>query len=287
MAGNTPKSPTQKETPHEVVSTPQPATLTERVSIGRTGRSWTLPFDATLSRSPSSHGSCGINISTPNEAVVIRQTCEFLRDHAPEAYMRLWQRCRALNPVENSKYPCIKRVARDVVTPQGTQEEVRSGPAQSHDNRSAQFTIKVPEISQSHWAYRRHYNVGNYITTKSGDREALAAAEARSDIKSILSYIERYKDLAKEVTGKNLWNATLEAGFRDPYFTCMELCVGEVQVPSHMLALIHYGIGIQMMYELSLPWHPPKSMNETRVQAIEACKDSFRALARLYREDFC
>jgi hypothetical protein len=155
------------------------------------------------------------------------------------------------------------------------------------ENRKAPCTIRVPEISKSHWAYQRHYNAGNYITAGSGEPQALAEAEARSDIRSILTYIERYKDLANEVTGKNLWKATHEPGFRDPYFTCMELCVGEAQVPSHMLALIHYGIGIQMMYELSLPWHPAKRMDETRKQVIETCKDSFRALARLYREDFC
>lgn len=287
MAGNTPKSHEPKGTPLPSTSLPDAIALTDRISIGRTGRAWHLPFDAYLSRTPDRTGRCGIDISTPIEAVVVRQACEFLRDHVPQTYAPLWAGCRILNPVENQKHPTIKRLARDMVVPQSMPDGHELKATDHHGSREAPFTIKVPEISKSHWAYKRHYNVGNYITSRSGDREALATAEARSDITSILSYIERYRDLAKELTGKNLWSATHEPGFRDPYFTCMELSIGEAQVPSHMLALIHYGIGIQMMYELSLPWHPPKSMDENRVRVIEACKDGFRALARLYREDFC
>ena len=287
MAGTTPKSQDPKGAPQDPTTVPDAVTLTDRTSVGRTGRQWQLPFDATLSRTPDSNGRRGIDISTPQEAIVIKQTCLFLRDHVPETYARMWIALRAVNPVGNQQHADVKRVVREVVVPYPAGEGREAESPQHADNRKAPFIVKVPEISKSHWAYKRHYNPGNYITAGSGDPKTLAESEAKSDIRSILSYIEKYRDLAKEVTGKNLWKATHEPGFRDPYFTCMELCVGEAQVPSHMLALIHYGIGVHMMYELSLPWNAPKSMNETRQQLIETCKDSFRALARLYREDFC
>jgi hypothetical protein len=66
----------------------------------------------------------------------------------------------------------------------------------------------------------------------------------------------------------------------------MELCVGELQIPSHFLSLIHYGIGLHFMHEQSLPWDRKLWRNYSHKQLHETLKESFRELARLYREDF-
>lgn len=259
--------------------------LTERVSVGRTRREWHLPFEAKLSSSRSPAGQRYIEVPFLLEASVVQSTCEFLRKHAPREYAQLWKGLQAALPV-NPKRPESVRVAREGVKPDSSRSEQDSERGVRREvPLHAPFSPRVPTLDKEHWAYKRHQHVGNYCSHLSGDPVILAKEEAEQDVQSILYYLEKYRTLATEVTGKNLWAATKEPNFRDPYYTCMELCVGEAQIPSHFLSFVHYGIGLQMMYEVSLPWKTKGATSHP--QLLEPFKDSFRAVARLYREDFC
>ena len=263
--------------------------LTDAVSVGRTGREWHLPFEAQFNQAHLSERSSAIEISkNPDETKLIRATCEFLRDHAPAEYLvlhKLLSQFRPIHPV----YREAHREARDKVQP--ASPHVATSQSDKLEDKNlpvrAPFTMLIPDIDAEHWAYKRHYNVGNYQTTKSGDRQTLSQQEATQDVGAMTYYLKKYNALAESVDGRKLWKATFEPGFRDPYYTCMELCVGEAQIPSHFLSLIHHGIALHMMYELSLPWKEKNIPKGVSPEFIDALRNAFEALARFYREDFC
>ena len=263
--------------------------LTDSVSVGRTGRAWLLPFEAKLNRKNESPRSSAVHISKqPNEAALVRGTCEFLRQHSPAEYAALYQQLHTHRPV-HSEYPEEIRAVREKVKPSRAETFPVTDSVDRIEQRSRKSpcTVRVPMLGPNHWAYKRHFNVGNYCTAKSGDRQTLSEQEANRDSKVIVDYIKKYAVLAESVTDHNLWQATHQPSFRDPYFTCMELCVGEAQVPSHLLSLVHHGIALHMMYELSLPWKKRDIPKSAPPELISALKDAFRVLARLYQEDFC
>lgn len=101
----------------------------------------------------------------------------------------------------------------------------------------APFTMLIPDIDSEHWAYKCHYNVGNYQTTKSGDRQTLSQQEVAQDVGAMTYYLKKYHALTESVDGRKLWKATCKFGFRDPCYTCMELCVGEAQIPFHSFTM--------------------------------------------------
>jgi hypothetical protein len=281
--------PTNSREAANRLSLTQGVVITDQISRGSTGRLWHLPFDGTVEReSNKSPNASTISISVPIEGVVVRRTCEFLREHSPQLYRNLWSRFKADYPIDPN-FPQTTRVVREVIHPnQSFFQEPTPSPTARDGNalRKAPFSIDIPSIGADHWAYQRHLNPGHFITPRSGNLEELSRQEAASDVGSILSYISRYSDLAKDIKGKNLWSATHDPDFRAPYFTCMELCVGELQIPSHFLSLIHYGIGLHFMHEQSLPWDRKLWRNYSHKQLHETLKESFRELARLYREDF-
>ena len=263
--------------------------LTDAVSVGRTGREWHLPFDATFNQANISARSSAIEITKhPDEVRLIRATCEFLRAHAPAEYSVLHARLGHYRPPHPS-YPEAHREAREHVKP-FSHDDVQPRHDKHRDKEfpdRAPFTVLIPDIDSEHWAYKRHHTVGNYQTEKSGERQELADMEVKQDVAAMTYYLKKYQALAESVDGKKLWRATFEPGFRDPYFTCMELCVGEAQIPSHFLSLIHHGIALHLMYELSLPWAKKDIPKSVSPEFVDAFKSTFKALARLYREDFC
>lgn len=273
----------------------QGVALTDSVTIGRTGREWRLYIEAkkcSVSRDTPS----GIDITrrVTDEATVVRDTCEFLRQHAPALYRELYDHLFKLRPVDpNTPYKdegnTAKRLARFDVKPLEQKDlsfaEDKSEVLEGRGNTS--FEVPKIKIRKGHWARDVHDNTGNYTTEKSGDRAELRRTERESDIGSIKEYLKNYRKLARHVSGESLWLATYEPSFRDPYYTCMQLCIGEAQMPSHFLALIHYGIGLHMMYEQSLSWKKRDNPKSVPSALIDSLKDSFDTLARLYREDFC
>lgn len=268
---------------------PDGTTLTDSVSIGRSGREWHLPIEAKLNRQNASTRCSAAQVTTYYGAdTIVRLTCEFLGKHAPETYTKLYAELQNLFPT-HSEFPEACRAARDGIRP-FKQPDHFDQTLQTHEQRSsykASFSIVVPEIGPDHWAYKRHATVGNYCTDKSGPRGELVSAEVQQDVASIKHYLTCYKALAEEVRGKTLWKATRHAAQRDPYFTCMEICIGELQTPSHFLSLVHYGMGLHMMYESSMAWKRRDFPKRVPQELISALKESFKTLAKLYREDFC
>lgn len=271
------------------LSVPNGTVLTERISVGRTGREWHLPFEAIFDRTKISERSSAVKVEKYfTEDVIARMTCEFLRKHAPEVYRALYTELKSYYPT-HPKYPESHRAARDGVKPFPAASSNAAATTDSKKTlgRQAPFTFEVPKLGRDHWAYVCHKTLGNYCDEKSGDEKKLKKAEVKQDTESITGYLEAYRELAKDVRGRNLCKATREALTRSPYLTCMELCVGELHIPSHFLAFVHYGIGLQIMYELSMPWDKRDFPKAVPRKLVSALRESFRTIARLYREDFC
>lgn len=151
-------------------------------------------------------------------------------------------------------------------------------PATTH----APTHVAVPQIDEHHWAYRNHYELGHFKHA-SDDVAKDCAYEAQSDVGSILSYLRRYDDLAHDYTGKKLAHATETPLYTQPYQTCMTLCVFTARLPSHFLALIHYGIGVQfidMRRTDRVALIPPSQ------RLSDPSSRLFERLTQLYVEDF-
>ena len=268
---------------------PDKTVLTDSISKGRTGREWHLPFEAALDRKAISPSSSAVQIvGYRTEDTVVRLTCEFLRKHTPETYKKLYEQLQSHLPT-HPDFPEARRAARDAVKPSQQSGDIEKTSRVDKElfSKKASFTITVPELGSDHWAYKRHTNIGNYCTEKSGARQDLMTREGAQDIESIKHYLTCYQALAHEVRGRTLWEATRHAALRDPYLTCMEICVGELQIPSHFLSFVHYGMGLHMMYELSMPWKENAFPKQVPRELISALRESFKSLAQLYREDFC
>jgi hypothetical protein len=273
----------------DLARVPDKTILTDSISTGRTGREWHLPFEAVLDRKAASARSSAVQIAAyRGEDSIARLTCEFLRKHAPDTYKTLYEQLQSHLPT-HPEFPETRRAARDGVPPseRRNNSDKPSGVDNKKFSKQARFEITVPELGPDHWAYKRHANIGNYCTEKSGARHDLIALEGAQDIESIKHYLTCYQALAQEVHGQTLWKATRHAAVRDPYLTCMEICVGELQIPSHFLSLVHYGMGLHMMYELSMPWEESAFPKRVPRKLISALRESFESLAQLYREDFC
>jgi hypothetical protein len=66
----------------------------------------------------------------------------------------------------------------------------------------------------------------------------------------------------------------------------MEIVKQEANPPEHFYALIHYGMGLHMLYELSLA-RKAKDAPTTMAKLTDVLQRSFKAIARAYRQDFC
>ncbi len=189
--------------------------------MGRTGRELRLPFEARFNQATISERSSAIEISkNPAETKLIRATCEFLRDHAPAEYVvlhKLLSQFRPIHPV----YREAHREARDKVQP--ASPHVATSQSDKLEDKNlpvrAPFTILIPDIAAEHWAYKRNYNVGNYKTTKSGDRQTLSQQESAQDVGALTYYLKKHHAPAESVDGRKLWKATFEPAFRNPYYT--------------------------------------------------------------------
>lgn len=289
MGAKSSKETKSLTTGKDTATLPNGTVLTERVSVGRTGREWHLPFEVKLDRTATSDRSSAVQVSWyRSEDSIVRMTCEFLRTNDPKTYHELHKHLKSHLPT-HPDFPEDRRVARDAVAPLPPEASTLRAPREqtTPPSKSASFSITIPDIGPNHWAYKRHSTVGNYCSEKSGNKDEMIDLEVAQDVKAITRYLKLYQELTESVRGKNLWKATRYAAVRDPYLTCLEICVGELQTPSHFLALVHYGMGLHMMYEWNLPWDKRDFPKKVPRELASALRQSFRTLARLYREDFC
>ena len=249
--------------------------LAPQHTLGRTGRIWSMPYPLLACREMNP-ASPLLQIN-PEIGATIQNTCNFLKLNAPEF----------LSEFTRALWPSLSKHNQTTL-----QTILEHGPTQTAPLGRATIahsplleTIEVPSIGENHWAYLSHYELGHYKSVFDNYHED-CSQEARSDVGSILGYLRAYKDLAHSYTGPNLEAATTSALYRDPYYTCMALCVCDMKLPSHFLALIHHGIGLQFLLMTRTPaWHfRPKSPNPEVEKHVIA--EAFQTFTSLYLEDF-
>jgi hypothetical protein len=202
----------------------------------------------------------------------------------------LWEELQKHKPLhENPLFET--RSVRDSVPPHGGATE-RSPTAAPHSEtekelRATPYVLALPKIDEAHWAYARHAQVGHYARPRDKAEELAAKREeGRLDIAVINDYLKAYRDLAEDISGKNLWRATRHPEDRSPYYTTMEIVKQEANPPEHFYALIHYGMGLHMLYELSLA-RKPENAPPGMAKLTGLLQRSFKAIAKAYRQDFC
>ena len=221
---------------------------------------------------------------------IVRQTCEFLRRREPHLYKELWEELQKRKPAHEN--PLLEtRQVRDSVPPDAGVAEC-SPTAAPHSTvkkelRATPYSLALPRIDKKHWAYARHAQVGHYARPRDkAEEQAAIREEGRLDKAVINSYLQAYRDLGEDLSGKNLWRATRHPEDRSPYYTTMEIVKQEANPPEHFYALIHYGMGLHMLYELSLA-RTSENAPPAMAKLTGLLQQSFKAIAKAYRQDFC
>lgn len=210
----------------------------------------------------------------PEPTPTVKGTLRFLAMHARDELIN-WS--KAVGEKIDRAYREMINAAIEY-SPAVHPHEPHAPPPTAHGPTS----VDVPQIDEHHWAYRNHYELGHFKHA-SDDVAKDCAYEAQSDVGSILSYLRRYDQLAQDYTGERLACATETPLYTQPYQTCMALCVFTARLPSHFLALIHYGIGVQfidMRRTDRVALVPPSQ------RPSDPSSRLFERLTQLYVEDF-
>jgi hypothetical protein len=221
---------------------------------------------------------------------VMNATAEFLQRYQPELLARLAQNL----PRNFDERPSLIANYAIRTAAERTDEERSAAVA---PRERAPRSIVVPTISTDHWAYEAHYDPGHGVSglTSKAQYDGYSRYEAETDTGAVLDYIKAYAKLAQDYTGTNLRDAVLCAAFRDPYYTCMEICLLELKLPAHFIALIHYGIGVYKLTgsRIGSPrektsdgeMKPPDVLAKERALHEDMLK-AFDCLTKMYLEDF-
>jgi hypothetical protein len=261
----------------------------------RSGRIWKHPLTIEHTKPPTDihHWSGQFDVKFPIEREIIQNTCEFLRDNTPSVYKQLYLALKITHP-KDPAYP--NRETRLSIEPlqESTETAGRKKPSQTGDDlRQLNFIFTPPKLGPSHWAYKRHQHPNRDTRLAPDDykgRAKEAKAEAEDDTAAMSDYLKNYTKLFGYISGKNLCQATYGADvLAGPYLTCMEVTLEHLPrgAATQVLSFIHMGIGLQYMYERPhLIWDRPRIDSLDYKVLHESFKDAFRALARLFREDF-
>ena len=225
-------SPTQKLNPPPLplpAAPPPPDIPIHAPCTGLSGRVWSLPF-VIINRDIPGSGSTNVT-SSLSEREITLSTALFIREHAPE----IFEECMFIAD-SSSQMSLLANPQRVLLgrPPPRSPDEIHHPP---------QF-VETPIITKEHWYYFKHFNVGQNMAHVA-DREAACHIEIKSDLACLRSFLSLYDKLARDYSGQNLFNATHWPGLTDPYFSCMQLCLGELALAPHFLTLINYGIGLQ------------------------------------------
>lgn len=261
--------------------------LVDPISVGQTSRAWKLPFAVQTNAT-----SDGLSFSGPTEYHTARNACEFARDHATDVYAAWRESYFASYPERKSAAESARRLNLPVAARALLEiAPLEVGRAIEYTHLSIQHplrppqAIEIPAIDEQHWYYRRHFNIGNYVI-EARDPRAASTIEAEQDVASLRHYLLRYDALAKETSGRHLFDATTWAAFRDPYFSCIELCIKDLKIPSHFLALIHYGIGLHFAIgQRFTTWDTPQ-LSEKEQILLHNTHMMFSVVAAMYQTDF-
>ena len=237
-------------------------------SRGATERVWSMPY--ALERSASMDLTDPMLQANIREATCIQNTISFLGAHAPSV-LRAW--IDGMQGKLDEPYEPLIRTALEynhAVQPHEVRFDASPPPA-PHE-------VTLPNLNEDHWAYQRHFNPGRQRNSFD-DYDEVSRDEVRQDIGSIRRYLQEYDRLAKRYTGEQLYEATDTPKFTDPYYTCIDVCVFDCKLPSHFLALIHYGIGLQFLWRTGTT-SAHRRLGEDTIMPL------FDALTSLYVEDF-
>lgn len=239
---------------------------------GSSGRVWSMPYS--IKRCASMDPSSPLLQIFPEPSITVESTLKFLATYARDD-LRDWS---------DAVGEKIQRAYREMIDAAIEYSSSRKPcePLATPATTNAPTLVEVPQIDEHHWAYRNHYELGHFKHV-SDNVERDCAHEATSDVGSILSYLRRYDDLAHDYTGTKLAHATDTPLYTQPYQTCMALCVFTARLPSHFLALIHYGIGVQfidMRRTDRVAFVPPSQ------RPSDPSSRLFERLTQLYVEDF-
>ena len=249
---------------------------TERVpqhTIGRSGRVWSLPGPYEV---PNVSGCLPHMLA--NESAVVDNLVLFLAQNAPELSF-MWQgelMQRGLDSATrlNAAYGRLLEKDRLQAIPEAPRD-------------FAPTRVAIPSLGERHWAWQRHYELGHGVSSSLFDpqpgetaaqamtREAKLhrerSAEAGSDLATITDYLSRYHELAACCTGERLARAVEGSLLKAPYQTCMQICLLDLGLPAHFMALIHYGMGVEFVM---------------RGDSCAGAKGTLDRLAKLYQDDF-
>jgi hypothetical protein len=248
-------------------------------SFGASGREWKLPFSMAWVGNPHR-----VSFSGPNEYTVALATSIFIQAHAPTLFKE-WKAAviQAFSTSHQRSYQ--PRGVRALLELYEIQEQDPGPPEQLRTSVPRPTSVETPDITSTHWYYQRHCNVGNYIA-HSRDPLRDSQIEVTQDIASLKFYLSQYDALAKSYSGEALLMATTWAQFRAPYFSCMQLCLTDLDLPAHFMSLINHGIGIHLATgQIFSSWQPRNLALEDK-ELLTTTQAVFEALARLYVEDF-
>jgi hypothetical protein len=221
---------------------------------------------------------------------VMIAAAEFLQRYQPELLARL---AKNSSNEPDDRASIITKHAIRTASERTEEERLVAVALQVRAPRS----ITVPTITTEHWAYKAHYDPGHGVSALASEAHSngYSRYEAETDTGAALDYIRAYAELAQNYTGPNLHDAVLCAAFRDPYYTCMEICLLELKLPSHFIALIHYGIGIYKLTGSRISSPRDKASDgeletsniDTREHQLHAdIQNAFECLTQMYLEDF-
>lgn len=163
----------------------------------------------------------------------------FLGAHAPDLLSN-WS--SALHPINDSHAKVVMKCALSDIEKGGVLHLIPERPSQP-----APRDIELPTLDEKHWAWAAHYELGHGKSV-SDNFARDCGWEANDDLGHIRYYLHLYKALAQDYSGSRLEAATWAPQFRGSYYTCMDICLKDLQLPSHFIALIHYGIAVQMVH---------------------------------------
>lgn len=234
-----------------------PVTSVPQHTLGATGRIWSMPSSYGIPESPT---HCSQFFPTNDSC--IKGLLRFLDAYAPELASS-WS--SSLHPVEDNHAKLVMSYNLSRIEHESPLHIVPERPSQP-----APRDIKLPTLDRSHWAWGAHYELGHGKSTPDNLVQD-CSWEAKDDLGHIGFYLKRYKELAREYCGSRLEAATWAPQFRGPYFTCMDICVMDLRLPSHFIALVHYGIAVQMIHIAS---------------SVESARPVLNRLTEMYCEDF-
>lgn len=272
------KPPARAQEDRGALQVPAVDEFIQSATIGETGRVWALPFQClTVSYSPIPIfvGSTEMNTAA--------NTREFLTRHTPEELSNLSRAVERLRRTPQGEWLTVThKMLLDPESCANMVTYVEREPRSSDAPRPSQVT--TPTITSDHWYYRRHYNPGSY-TAPTKHPETSSVNEVTQDISSLIHYMSAYDTLAREPSGENLFAATLDAQYRAPYYSCMQLC-GELGIPGHFLAMVHHGIGLQMLIGQPFNSSHWDSRTEEERNLRHTAARLFDRIVVLYLEDF-